>query len=35
MTSSLTSGTHNITASYTGDTNDAGSTSAPLVETVK
>jgi hypothetical protein len=34
MTSSLTSGTHNITASYTGDTNDAGSTSAPLVETV-
>jgi hypothetical protein len=33
-TSSLAVGTHNITAVYGGDTNDAGSTSAGLTETV-
>ena len=33
-TSSLTVGTHNITAVYGGDANDAGSTSAALTETV-
>ena len=33
-TSSLTVGTHNITAVYGGDANDSGSTSAALVETV-
>lgn len=33
-TSSLTSGSHNITAVYMGDTNDTGSTSALLVEIV-
>ena len=33
-TSSLTVGTHNITAVYGGDANDTGSTSAALVETV-
>jgi len=33
-TSSLTLGTHNITAVYGGDANDTGSTSAALAETV-
>lgn len=33
-TASLAVGTHNITAVYGGDTNDAGSTSAGLTETV-
>ena len=33
-TSTLTVGTHNITAVYGGDTNDAGSTSAGVTETV-
>ena len=31
---SLTTGTHSITAAYTGDMNEAGSTSAALAETV-
>jgi hypothetical protein len=33
-TSTLSSGSHTITAVYGGDTNFAGSTSAPLVEQV-
>jgi hypothetical protein len=33
-TSSLTSGTHSITAAYGGDANDGPSTSPPLVQTV-
>jgi hypothetical protein len=33
-TSALTSGSHSITASYAGDTNNQASTSAPLVQTV-
>ena len=34
-TSALSVGTHSITAAYGGDTNDAGSTSAALTQTVK
>jgi hypothetical protein len=34
-TSALSVGTHSITAAYDGDTNDAGSTSAALTQTVK
>ena len=33
-TSSLTAGAHNITAAYTGDTNDASSTSSAITQTV-
>ena len=33
-TNSLTAGAHNITAAYKGDTNDAGSTSSPISQTV-
>ena len=34
-TGSLTGGNHTITATYSGDTNNLGSTSAPLAQTVK
>ena len=34
LSTALSSGTNSITAAYSGDTNDASSTSAPLAETV-